>query len=139
MRGLRRTVSIKWKTVEKAAPAKTPGAASWRIRTQGADAPRHRVLLLGGLGGSLARDAAEDDDVRVGVAAETVRAVRDAGHFTRSPETRDDLAFGRQGLGLFVDANAAHRVVGGRNGLDVSPSSMPVRSTMSFPINANSR
>ncbi|MFR1631377.1 MAG: hypothetical protein ACLSU5_11095, partial [Sutterella wadsworthensis] len=51
---------IKWKTVEKAAPAKTPGAASWRIRTQGADAPRHRVLLLGGLGGSLARDAAED-------------------------------------------------------------------------------
>ena len=37
---------IKWKTVEKAAPAKTPGAASWRIRTQNADAPRHRVLLL---------------------------------------------------------------------------------------------
>ena len=85
---------------------------------------RELLRSLGGLdgldqhGGDLEQVAAEGHDVGLGVAAETVRAVRDAGHFTRGPETRDDLAFGRQGLGLFVDAHAAHRVVGGRDGLD---------------------
>ena len=44
--------------------------------------------------------------------------MRDTGDFTRGPETRDDLAFLRQGLSLFVDADAAHGVVGRRHGLD---------------------
>lgn len=66
--------------------------------------------LLRSFSCSLAGDSTENDDVRVGIAAQTVCAVRDARHFTRSPESRDHLAVSRQRLRLFIDAHAAHRV-----------------------------
>ena len=76
------------------------------------------IDLLGGFCSSLARDAAEDDDVGVGIAAQSVRAVRHARHFTRSPEPRDRIAVAVECLGLSVDAHAAHRVVHARDSLD---------------------
>ncbi len=74
--------------------------------------------LLRSFSCSLAGDSAEHDDVRVGIAAQTVCAVRDARHFTRSPEPRDHLAVSRQRLRFFIDAHAAHRVVHARHRLD---------------------
>ena len=74
--------------------------------------------LLRSFSCSLAGDSAEHNDVRVGIAAQTVCAVRDARHFTRSPEPRDHLAVSRQRLRFFIDAHAAHRVVHARHRLD---------------------
>lgn len=54
--------------------------------------------LLRSFSCSLAGNTAEHDDVRIGIAAQTVCAVRDARHFTRSPEPRDHLAVSRQRL-----------------------------------------
>ena len=66
-------------------------------------------------GGFRTRDAAEDDDVGVGVRAEAVRAVRAARHFARSPEAGNRLVVGVEHFGLRIDLQAAHRVVHARN------------------------
>lgn len=57
-------------------------------------APRSpkRFGLLRRLGRRVTRDTTKDDDVGVSIAAQTVRAVRHTGDFTRSPKTRDHLA-----------------------------------------------
>ena len=58
--------------------------------------------LLRSFSCSLAGDSAEHNDIRVGIAAQTVCAVRDARHFTGSPKARDHLAVSRQCLRLFM-------------------------------------
>ena len=73
------------------------------------------MLLRYGLRGFLTGYASEDDDVGVGVGAEAVRAVRDARHLARGPETFNRLAVRVQDLSLRIDLQTAHRVVNGRN------------------------
>ena len=54
---------------------------------------------------------AERDDVSNGVAADTVRAVDTAGHFTGCIKPRNYLALTVKDASLRIDAGTAHRVV----------------------------
>ena len=68
------------------------------------------LLSLGSVG---SRDAAEDDDVGNGVAAEAVGAVDAARYLARCVEAGDDLTVDANNLCFGVDLDSAHGVVHG--------------------------